>query len=75
MGRFYLILRMVYMFVFHGVEEDIRSDNEQEGEDPAHDGSHDAAARGRSQNGHSKAARDDKSPVRGAGAKGKSKLM
>ncbi|CAM9192043.1 unnamed protein product [Ectocarpus sp. 13 AM-2016] len=27
---FYLIMRMVYMFVFHGVEEDIRSDNEQE---------------------------------------------
>lgn len=25
--RMFLILRMVYMFVFHGVEEDIRSDN------------------------------------------------
>ena len=30
--RFCLIMRMVYMFVFHGVEEDIRSDND-EGED------------------------------------------
>lgn len=28
--RFYLIVRMIYMFVFHGVEEDIRSDNEEE---------------------------------------------
>lgn len=32
--RFCLIMRMVYMFVFHGVEEDIRSDND-EGEDDA----------------------------------------
>lgn len=28
--RFYLIMRMVYMFVYHGVEEDIRSDNEDD---------------------------------------------
>lgn len=33
--RFYLIMRMVYMFVFHGVEEDIRSDNGGEEEDAA----------------------------------------
>lgn len=26
----FLILRMVYMFVFHGVEEDIRSDKNDE---------------------------------------------
>lgn len=31
--RFSLILRMVYMFLFHGVEEDIRSDNDEDDDD------------------------------------------
>lgn len=65
---------MVYMFVFHGVEEDIRSDNEEEGQDPASNESRSAAAGGHAQNGHSKAARDGKSPARGVGTRGKSKL-
>lgn len=72
--RFYLILRMVYMFVFHGVEEDIRSDNEEEGQQPSGDESRSAAARGHSQKGRGKTAGDEKSPARGAAPKGKSKL-
>eukprot|EP00903_Cladosiphon_okamuranus_P008001 g7720.t1 len=54
---FFLIMRMVYMFVFHGVEEDIRSDND-EGEVDAHD---------------KVGAGDSKSPAHGVVANGKTK--
>lgn len=56
-NRFCLILRMVYMFVFHGVEEDIRSDND-EGEKNAYDNID---------------AGNGKSPAHGGVANGKSK--
>lgn len=45
--RFYLIMRMVYMFVFHGVEEDIRSDNEEEEEATANGSEKKAVENGR----------------------------